>query len=154
MVSPLGGTCPALVRSPAGTRTVRQSGTSPHSHVVNSNSNTHSRRLTRTGTHSNITRANYATVSWLSATSPGIKAKLKYLLYPERTRDSLFVRDMRSGAPSTLEFCAALASRRRYRTTPTPNRRTAASIHGGRFFFWPKTHKKSFKSVFVTVIAL
>lgn len=33
LASPLGGTCPALVTSPAGTRTVRQSVT-PHSHVV------------------------------------------------------------------------------------------------------------------------
>ncbi|KAF7279651.1 hypothetical protein GWI33_006816 [Rhynchophorus ferrugineus] len=41
VVSPLGGTCPALAKSPAGTRRVRQSGTSPHSHVVQAPKHTH-----------------------------------------------------------------------------------------------------------------
>lgn len=34
VVPPLGGTWPALATSPAGTRTVRQSGSVPHSHVA------------------------------------------------------------------------------------------------------------------------
>ncbi|KAK9869199.1 hypothetical protein WA026_002947 [Henosepilachna vigintioctopunctata] len=34
VVPPFGGTCPALATRPAGTRTVRQSGAIPHSHVA------------------------------------------------------------------------------------------------------------------------